>query len=51
MRLHFWFALSLIMTIASIVSVFIFIPFVTAYAFWIVAGAYIMLASSAKWWF
>jgi len=51
MRLHIWFALSLIMTIASIVSVFIFIPVVSAYAFWMVVGAYIILASSLKWWF
>jgi hypothetical protein len=51
MRLHIWFALSLIMAIAAIVSVFVFIPVVSAYAFWMVVGAYIILASSLKWWF
>ena len=51
MRLHVWFALSLIMAMASIVSVFIFIPVVSAYAFWMAVGAYIILASSLKWWF
>ncbi len=51
MRLHVWFALSLIMAMASIVSVFVFIPVVSAYAFWMVVGAYIILASSLKWWF
>jgi hypothetical protein len=51
MRIHAWFALSLIMVMASIVSVFVFIPVVSAYAFWMAVGAYIILASSLKWWF
>jgi len=51
MRLHVWFLLSLIMAISSVVSVFVFIPFVSAYAFWVVVGAYLILASSLKWWF
>jgi hypothetical protein len=51
MRLHVWFALSLIMTIASIISVFIFIPLVSVYAFWFAAGAYLLLASSLRRWF
>jgi hypothetical protein len=51
MRIHAWFALSLMMVMASIVSVFIFIPVVSAYAFWMAVGAYIILASSLKWWF
>jgi hypothetical protein len=51
MRLHVWFALSLIMAISSVVSVFIFIPVISVYAFWIVVAAYIILASSLKWWF
>jgi hypothetical protein len=51
MRLHVWFALSLIMTIASIISVFIFIPLVSVYSFWFAAGAYLLLASSLRRWF
>jgi hypothetical protein len=39
------------MAISSVVGVFIFIPLVSAYAFWIAVGAYIILASSLKWWF
>ena len=51
MRLHIWFALSLMMAIASVVGVFVFIPIVSAYAFWMIVSAYIILASSRKWWF
>jgi hypothetical protein len=51
MRLHVWFMLSLIMVMASIVSVFIFIPVVSANAIWVAVVAYILLASSLKWWF
>lgn len=51
MRLHVWFALSLMMAIAAVVGVFIFIPFVSAYAFWIMITAYVILASSRRWWF
>jgi hypothetical protein len=51
MRLQVWFALSLIMAMASIVSVFVFIPIVSMYAFWMLIGAYIILASSLKHWF
>jgi hypothetical protein len=51
MRINIWFALSLILVMASIVSVFIFIPVVSDYAFWMAVGAYILLASSRKWWF
>jgi hypothetical protein len=39
------------MAIASIVSVFIFIPIISLYAFWVLIGAYIILASSLKHWF
>jgi len=51
MRLHFLFLISLMMAIASIIGVFIFIPFVSANAFWIAVAAYVLLASSIKWWF
>jgi hypothetical protein len=36
---------------ASVISVFSFIPLVSAYAFWFVVGAYILLASSHRRWF
>jgi hypothetical protein len=39
-------AISLIMMLLAIVSVVIFIPFVSDYAFWITVAAYIILASS-----
>jgi hypothetical protein len=48
MRLHIWFAISLIMATAAIVSVFTFIPFVSAYAFWIATTAWVLLASSHR---
>jgi hypothetical protein len=51
MRLHVWFALSLIAAITSVVSVFVFIPLVSPFAFWMAVGAYIILASSLKHWF
>jgi hypothetical protein len=51
MRLHYWFAISLMMAIASVVGIFIFIPLISAYAFWIAVTAYVILASSRKWWF
>ena len=51
MRLHVWFALSLITATTSIISVFSFIPVFSAYAFWFVVGAYILLASSHRRWF
>ena len=39
-------AISLIMTLLAIVSVFIFIPLVSEYAFWIAVAAYVILAST-----
>jgi hypothetical protein len=42
----FGFALSLIMVGFAVVGVFIFIPFVSNYAFWVVVAAYIILAGS-----
>ena len=47
MRIHVWFSY---MAMAAILSVFIFIPFVSAYAFWIAVAAYLLLASSCGWW-
>jgi uncharacterized protein (DUF983 family) len=42
----FGFALSLIMVGFAVVGVFIFIPFVSNYAFWVVVAAYVILAGS-----
>ena len=44
--MRFGFAFSLIMVIASVLSVFIYIPFISEYAFWFALAAYILLASS-----
>jgi hypothetical protein len=51
MRLNVWFALSLILLTVSIISVFSFVPLFSAYAFWFVVGAYVLLASSHRQWF
>jgi hypothetical protein len=39
-------AISLIMTLLAIVSVVIYLPFISDYAFWIIVAAYIILAST-----
>jgi hypothetical protein len=44
--MRFGFIVSLIMAILGIVGVFIEIPFVSDYAFWVVLAAYIVLAGS-----
>ena len=51
MRIHIWFPISLIMTTIAILGVFMFIPFVTVYAFWIIIAAYLLLVSSHRRWF
>jgi len=45
---NFLYVLSLIMAGLAVVGVFIEIPFVSNYAFWIVIGAYVMLAGMMK---
>jgi hypothetical protein len=42
--LHPVFPLSLVIAMLAFVGVFIEIPFVTNYAFWVLFGAYILLA-------
>jgi hypothetical protein len=42
---YFGLALSLILAGLAVVGVFIYIPFVSAYAFWIVIAAYVILAA------
>ena len=44
--MHFSFALSLVLALLAVVGVFIEIPFVSNYAFWVLTTAYIILASS-----
>jgi hypothetical protein len=46
--MRFPFALTLVMAIAAVVSVFVYVPFISEYAFWIAVAAYIILAST--WW-
>jgi len=46
--MRFGLALSLVLVGFALVGVFIFIPFVSAYAFWIVITAYVILAASRK---
>ncbi len=36
--------ISLIVALLAVVAVFVYIPFVSAYAFWFMVAAYIMLA-------
>ena len=42
--LHPLFTISLIIEMPALVGVFIEIPFVTNYAFWVLFGAYVLLA-------
>jgi hypothetical protein len=37
--------ISLIIALLALVAVFVYIPFVSDYAFWFMVGAYVMLAS------
>ena len=46
--MRFGFAFSLIMAMLAIVSVFVYIPMISEYAFWVGVAAYIILAST--WW-
>jgi hypothetical protein len=45
---YFGLGLSLILVGFALVGVFIFIPFVSAYAFWIVIAAYVILAAGRR---
>jgi hypothetical protein len=44
--MRFGFIASFVMAILGIVGVFIEIPFVSQYAFWVIVAAYILLAGS-----
>jgi hypothetical protein len=48
--MRFGFITSFVMAISAIVSVFVEIPFVSQYAFWVVVVAYILLAGSGSRW-
>jgi hypothetical protein len=43
------FMISLVMTLLAIVSVFIFIPLISEWAFWILVAACIMHGGSRRW--
>jgi hypothetical protein len=43
---NFGFVLSLAMVILAVVGVFIEVPIVSNYAFWLAIGAYVLLAGS-----
>ena len=45
-QMRFGFIASLVMAILGIVGVFITIPIISDYAFWVIVGAYIVLAGS-----
>jgi hypothetical protein len=49
MAMNFAVALLLVMAILAVVSVFIEVPFISDYAFWVAVVAYIILASSFRW--
>jgi hypothetical protein len=44
--MYFGLALSLVLVGFALVGVFIFIPFVSAYAFWILIAGFVILAAS-----
>ena len=44
-KLTFW--ISLVLVVVGVVSTFVAIPFVSAYAFWVVLAGYIVLAIGA----
>lgn len=46
--MRFGLALSLVLVGFAVVGVFILIPFVSTYAFWVVIAAYVILAASRK---
>jgi uncharacterized protein (DUF983 family) len=48
--MRFGLALSLVMVGFAVVGVFIFIPFVSTYAFWIVIAAYVILIAGRGDW-
>lgn len=46
--MNFGFVLSLVLVILAVVGVFIQIPIVSDFAFWVAVGAYILLAGSYR---
>jgi hypothetical protein len=44
--MNFAFAFSLALILVAVLGVFIFIPFVSEFAFWFSAAAYVVLAST-----
>ena len=46
--MHWMFVVALIIGIIAIVSIFVFIPFVTEYAFWVLTAAFLLLAGARR---
>ena len=46
--MHWMFVVALMIGILAIVSIFVFIPFVTEYAFWVMTAAFLLLAGSRR---
>ena len=44
--MHWMFVVALMIGILAIVSVFVFIPFVSEYAFWVMTAAFLLLAGA-----
>jgi len=44
--MHFGFLLALVLALLAVVGVFVEIPLVSTYAFWVAIAAYVILASS-----
>jgi UPF0716 family protein affecting phage T7 exclusion len=46
--MHWVVLIALLIGITAIIGVFVFIPFVSDYAFWVMTSAFIMLASARR---
>jgi hypothetical protein len=46
LAMHWMFVVALMIGILAILSIFVFIPFVTEYAFWVMTAAFLLLAGA-----
>jgi hypothetical protein len=46
--MHWAFLVALVIGIVAIIAVFVEIPFISAYAFWVMTAAFLMLASTRR---
>jgi hypothetical protein len=44
--MHWGFLVALVIGIVAIIAVFVEIPFISEYAFWVLTGAFLLLAST-----